>query len=136
VFPVINRWLFVAALTIACVGCGSASKLMEAQRVRSGSLDVVLLSSDGALHQKAPFTMEFRSASDGTLIDVGAVRASANMPMPGMAPMLGSVEVRPADTPGRYTATASLDMAGGWRIALEWDGAAGRGAVNFTATVQ
>jgi hypothetical protein len=98
-------------------------------------VNVVLLSDDGALHQKDPFTIEFRSASSGDLVNVGTVRASATMPMPGM-PMFGAIEVRPTDAPGRYTAKGNLEMTGGWRIALEWDGPAGRGAVTFTGTVQ
>jgi hypothetical protein len=98
-------------------------------------VDIVLLSRDGALHQKDSFSIEFRSISGGNLLDVGAVRANASMPMPGM-PMLGSIEVRPTKSPGRYTASNNLDMAGGWRIALEWDGPGGRGAVNFAGAVQ
>jgi hypothetical protein len=108
---------------------------MEVQRVKSGTMDVVLLSPDGALHQKDPFTIEFRSAAGGALVDVGTVRASANMPMPGM-PMFGTIEVKRADVPGRYTAQGDLEMMGGWRIGLEWDGTAGRGAMTFTGTVQ
>jgi hypothetical protein len=57
------------------------------------------------------------------------------MPMPGM-PMFGTIDVRPADTPGRYTARTNLEMTGGWRIALEWDGSGGRSAVTFVGTVQ
>jgi len=119
----------------ASAGCRRAASLTEVQRVRSGTVDIVVLSRDGALHQKDPFTIEFRSASGGDLVNVGTVRASANMPMPSM-PMFGNIEVRAADAPGRYTAKSNLEMTGGWRIALEWDGPAGRGAVNFAGTVQ
>ena len=126
--------LFVAVVT-ACVGCRETIKPTEVQRIKSGAVDIVLLSRDGALHQKDPFTIEFRSAPGGDLLDVGVVRASATMPMPGM-PMFGSIEVRPTDVPGRYTAQGSLEMAGGWRIALEWEGPAGRGKVDFAGTVQ
>jgi hypothetical protein len=108
--------------------------LTEVQRVKSGAVEIVLLSHDGVLHLKDPFTIEFRSASGGNLMNVGSVHASATMPMPGM-PMFGSIEIRPTNAPGRYTANGKLEMAGGWRIALEWDGPAGRGAVNFSGTV-
>jgi hypothetical protein len=117
------------------MGCRQAANLTEVQRVRSGAVDIVLLSRDGALHPKDPFTIEFRSAPGGELVAVGTVSASATMPMPGM-PMFGTIDVRPADAPGRYTAKGNLEMTGGWRIALEWDGLTGRGAVNFTGTVQ
>lgn len=126
--------LFVV-LVAACVGCRPETKLTEVQRIRSGDIDIVVLSQDGVLHQKDSFTIEFRSSAGRNLLDVGTVRANASMPMPGM-PMLGSIEIRPAKAAGRYTANTNLDMAGGWRIALEWDGPAGRGAVNFAGTVQ
>ena len=136
-----QRWVSAAGtllfviLVAACMGCRQAANLTEVQRIRSGAVDIVLLSRDGALHQKDPFTIEFRSAPGGKLVAMGTVRANATMPMPGM-PMFGTIDVRPADEPGRYTAKGNLEMTGGWRIALEWDGATGRGAVNFTGTVQ
>jgi hypothetical protein len=126
--------LSIVILLAANSACQHTAKLTEVQRVNSGAISVVLLSRDGVLHQKDPFTIEFRSAS-GELVDVGTVRASANMPMPGM-PMFGTIEVKAAETPGRYTAKGNLEMTGGWRIALEWDGPAGRGAVTFLGTVQ
>ena len=127
--------IFLVILVAACIGCRQGANLIEVQRVRSGAVDIVLLSRDGVVHQKDPFTIEFRSAAGGELVVVGAVRARATMPMPGM-PMFGSIDVRPTDTPGRYTAKGNLEMTGGWRIALEWDAPAGRGAVAFTGTVQ
>jgi hypothetical protein len=126
--------LIVVLLTIDGA-CQRAANLMEVQRVRSGVLDVVLLSRDGSLHQKDTFAIEFRAASGSGLVNVGTVRANATMPMPGM-PMFGTIDVRPADTPGRYTARTNLEMTGGWRIALEWDGSGGRSAVTFVGTVQ
>ena len=127
--------LFLIAVALCGVGCRSAAALKEVQRVKSGAVDVVLLSPDGVLHLKEPFAIEFRSAANGNLLNVGMVQASANMPMPGM-PMFGTFEVQPGDTPGRYTAKGNLDMAGSWRIALEWDGPAGQGSVKFAGTLQ
>ena len=128
--------LVVVAAAAGCGRAGETSKMTELQRVRSGSLDIVLLSPRDALrHGKDTFTIEFRSTSGGTLFDVGTVRATANMPMPGM-PMFGSLEVRRTDVPGRYAADSQLDMAGTWRMAVEWDGPAGRGSVSFPGTVQ
>ena len=129
-------WILLAAVVVVCWGCGRETSLTEVQRVRSGDVDVVLLSRDGSLHQKGTFTIEFHAGSSGNLVNMGTVRAGASMRMPDMAPMLGSIEVRPTEMPGRYTATESLDMAGGWRFALDWDGPSGRGTVNFAGTVQ
>ena len=104
--------------------------------VRSGNLDIVLRSPTGALRQgRNTFTIEIRSADGGGLVDAGSVRASANMPMPGMV-MSSGMQVKPTATPGRYEGTADFGMAGTWQIAIEWDGAAGRGSVTFEGAVQ
>ena len=126
----------VAALVAAPAGCGGGSaRLTELQRVRSGGLDVVVLSPrDGLRHGKDDFVIEFKS-EDGSLADVGDVRASASMPMPGM-PMFGSVTVQRADVPGRYRAEGDFGMAGTWRLNIEWDGPKGKGSVAFSGSVQ
>jgi hypothetical protein len=105
------------------------------QHVRSGNLDIVVLSPTGTLHQgRNTFTIEVRSPN-GSLVDVGAVRASANMAMPGMV-MSGGLQVTRTNVPGRYLATAEFGMAGAWPMTIEWDGPAGHGSVNFQGTVQ
>jgi hypothetical protein len=104
--------------------------------MRSGNLDVVLLSPTGVLRQgRNTFTIEFRSADGARLVDAGRVRASANMPMPGMV-MSSGMEVQPTGTPGRYSGTADFGMAGAWQMAIEWDGSEGRGSVAFEGAVQ
>jgi copper/silver efflux system protein len=106
------------------------------QTVRAGDLDVVVLSPTGALRTgRNTFTVEFRRAGTEMLVDVGRVRASANMTMPGMA-MSGNLQVMPSGVQGRYTATAEFGMAGAWQMGLDWDGPAGRGSVNFHGGVQ
>lgn len=133
------RWASGLAIMMVTVtaGCGDArdaTTMTELQRVKSGTLDVALLSPHDALrHGKDAFMIEFKT--NGNLVDVGSVRASANMPMPGMA-MFGNIEVHRTDTPGRYTANGEFEMAGTWRMALEWEGPAGKGSVTFSGTVQ
>ena len=106
------------------------------QTIRSGGFEIVLLSPSGALRQgRNTFTIEFRNPANGTLVDVGAVRASGNMTMPGMVMSSGS-QVTPSGVPGRYAATAEFGMAGTWQMAIEWDGPAGRGSANFQGSVQ
>jgi hypothetical protein len=63
-----------AMVAIACGGGGGGeSGLKEVRRVKSGDLDIVLLSEDGTLNQgKDAFVIEFRKA-DGTLVDAGTV---------------------------------------------------------------
>ena len=127
--------LTIAALVVACGGGGADSGLKEVQRVKSGDLDIVLLSEDGTLNQgKDAFVIEFRKA-DGTLVDAGTVTTSANMPMPGMT-MPGSVQVERADVPGRYRANGDFGMAGAWKMKVDWNGPPGQGSVSFDGTVQ
>jgi hypothetical protein len=128
----------IAAVALAYTWRGTRARQGQAgttvTQVRSGDLTVVLLSPTGTLRQgRNTFTIEFRSA--GSLVDVGTVRASANMPMPGMV-MSGGLEVSRTSAPGRYQATAEFGMAGAWQMTVEWDGPAGRGSVNFQGPVQ
>jgi hypothetical protein len=115
---------------------GDSNSGKVVQLVRAGELDVILLSSDGRLrHGRNTFLVEFRRTGTSTRADVGTVRASANMSMPGMV-MSGGLQVAPTGTPGRYTATADFGMAGTWQMSVEWDGPAGKGAVSFEGGVQ
>ena len=122
---------------LAVVSCRRADEqLTEWQRVKSGTMDVVLLSPQGApRHGRDTLVIEFRSGSNGQLVDVGDVHAAATMPMTGM-PMIGSIDVTRTSTAGRYTAIAELEMAGTWRIELHWQGAPGSGSATFAGTVQ
>ena len=131
--------IYIASLAaLCCLGCGARNgdaSLKEFQRVKSGQLDIVLLSSHGAIqHGKDTFIIEFRSASAQPL-DVGSVKVSASMPMPGM-PMFGSIIVQPSGVPGRYTAISDFGMAGTWRMTVEWNGPSGTGSAAFAGTVQ
>jgi hypothetical protein len=106
------------------------------QQVRAGDLDIVLTSPSGQLRQgRSAFVIEFRSASTGELVDVGTVRASAAMKMPGMV-MSGGVQATPSATPGRYEAVGEFGMAGAWEMTIEWQGPAGNGSVSFEGAVQ
>ncbi|MDO8678617.1 MAG: CusA/CzcA family heavy metal efflux RND transporter [Acidobacteriota bacterium] len=105
------------------------------QTVRSGDLEIVLLTPTGTLRTgRNTVTLEFRSPS-GDLVDVGTVRLAANMAMPGMV-MSGNVQVQPTGVPGRYAMTAEFGMGGSWPISIEWNGPAGQGSVNFEGAVQ
>jgi hypothetical protein len=134
----------VAALLLLALGaaaCGRSGNEREhpteVAKVRSGNLEVLLFSREAALGRgKETATIEFRSASDGSLVDVGTVKAAATMTMAGMAPMSGTVSVEPTNTAGRYLATSELAMAGQWQLAIEWDGPAGAGSAHFSPMVQ
>jgi Cu(I)/Ag(I) efflux system membrane protein CusA/SilA len=133
----------IALVALATWMLGPSSRRSQApaagsvvQTVHAGDIDVVLISATGTLQQgRNSFTVEFRRAGTTTLVDVGTVRASANMPMPGMV-MTSGLEVTPTAVPGRYGATAEFGMAGAWPMSIEWSGPAGQGSVNFHGGVQ
>jgi len=132
------HWGLLLTLIATAPGCGKAEEaaaLKEVQRVHAGVLDVVLLSATGALKQgKDSFVLEFRGA-DGQLVDVGTVNVNATMAMAGMAPMFGESAIVPTATKGRYDVRTDLNMAGGWRFAIEWNGPAGQGSTSLAGTV-
>jgi copper/silver efflux system protein len=106
------------------------------QTVPAGDLEILVRAPGGVLRQgRNAFTIEFRRAGENALVDVGTVRASANMPMPGMV-MPGGAQVEATGTAGRYAVTAEFGMAGAWQMAVSWEGPAGRGSVNFEGAVQ
>jgi hypothetical protein len=126
----------ILALLLATACGGGTARLTELETVTAGPVQVVLLSDHEALrHGKDSFVLEFRSNPGGAPVDVGTVKATASMPMPGM-PMFGTIDVRRTNVVGRYDATGEFSMAGHWRLAVEWDGPAGRGSVSFSGTVQ
>jgi hypothetical protein len=136
-----TRWIrhvslvTVMSAAIVAAGCSGDAGLKEVQRVRAGEIEIVVLANDGALNRgKDAFVIDFRRP-DGSLVDVGTVTTSANMPMPGMT-MPGSVQVERSEVPGRYRATGDFGMAGGWQMKVEWNGPAGQGSRSFEGTVQ
>jgi len=50
--------------------------------------------------------------------------------------MSSGLQVQRTAVPGRYDATAEFGMAGAWQVAIEWEGPAGHGTVNFEGAVQ
>ena len=86
---------------------------------------------EDTLHQ----AIEFRSARNRQLVDVGDVRLNANMTMPGMA-MTGTTSVAKGERPGVYQAAGSFAMSGAWDMTIEWNGPAGRGSAAFKGSVQ
>ena len=127
--------VLIAAIAAVAAGCRTA-KLTELQKVRSGAVDVVLLSpGDGLKRGRDAFVIEFRSASGGTLIDVGKVQATATMPMPG-TPMFGTIDVSAIRCCRAIRRDSEFSMAGTWRMTIQWDGPAGRGSAAFSGSVQ
>jgi hypothetical protein len=103
--------------------------------VRAGEASATLRSESGALTRgRNQFYVEFRDAA-GALVDVGDVRLTTAMPMPGMV-MSGGVEVLRTSRPGRYLAIGEFTMSGVWQMTLQWSGTAHPGSTSFQGSVQ
>ena len=125
-----------ASVNAGCANGQDAQSLKELQRTKAGAVEVVLLSTRGALrHGKDSFVVEFRSAQDQHLVDAGTVTINATMTMAGMPPMIGNINATRTDV-GRYAVDSDLNMVGSWRLGLEWDGPAGKGSATLPGNVQ
>lgn len=112
--------LTALALGLALAACGGKSdggELKQISQQRVGDYVVTLLSESGQLKQgKNTYALEFRKAADNQLVDVGEVKLSSRMPMPGMSDMIGGASATPSGTPGRYTVESDFEMRGKWNF--------------------
>lgn len=114
--------LVVVILGLALVACGGkgsggGGELKQIAQQRVGDYIVTLLSESGQLKQGPnKYAMEFRKASDNQLADVGEVKLSSRMPMPGMSDMIGGAAATPSGTPGRYNIESNFEMRGKWNF--------------------
>lgn len=109
----------ILGLTLAACGKsnGSGGELKQISQQRVGDYVVTLLSDTGQLKQgKNKYALEFRKAADNQLVDVGEVKLSSRMPMPGMSDMLGGASATPSGTAGRYTVESDFEMRGKWNF--------------------
>ena len=135
----------VAALVIAAgvaTSCGTASTpptaaAKEITSQRAGDLAISLQNESGELAKgQNRFVVAFHSAGNNQPVDAGNVTIGASMAMPGMAPMVGEMELKPSGTPGVYAATGNFKMSGSYVFEMRWDGPAGKGSTSFTTSVR
>lgn len=101
----------------ACGGKGGGGELKQISQQRVGDYVVTLLSESGQLKQGPnKYVLEFRKASDNQIVDVGEVKLSSRMPMPGMSDMIGGASATPSGTPGRYNVESNFEMRGKWNF--------------------
>ncbi len=122
--------LVVVVLGLVSFGCSGESgggtdttNLKQVGQQRAGETVVTVLSETGQLNQGPNnFVVEFRTAADNKLVDVGDVQLQSIMPMPGMAPMSAGASAEPSGTPGRYNINADFSMTGKWNLTVIFKG--------------
>jgi Cu(I)/Ag(I) efflux system membrane protein CusA/SilA len=101
----------------------------------SNGLTVSFYHAAGALSvSENSVLIEFKDAVSGAPADVGTVKFTLDMNMPGMVMHSGST-ITPAGGTGRYQAKIKPDMAGDWTAQLKYDGPHGSGEIGFTVNV-
>ena len=110
------RFLIAACIGFLLTACGPKADLKPVQQQKSGEYTVTILNETGSLKQgQNNFTVEFRKTADNQLVDVGTVDVAPVMEMPPMSPMMGSTQVTPSGTAGKYNVTGNFSMAGLWK---------------------
>ena len=137
-----NRHLLTTiAITIFAVACGSGGGSASAGKaIKSGpvgSLTATISNADGVLKEgKQTFTLTFADSS-GKPVDVGSASLNFFMPAMGsMSAMNSAATLTTTSTPGVYSATADIEMAGDWQAQIKFDGPAGKGSGTLAITAQ
>ena len=135
-----NRSLCLVLLVSVAAACAGAKPaepaLTEVDHGRAGDVEVALYAPTNALKPTRNYcTLEFRTAADRHLVDVGTVKVHTTMTMEG-APMDGFVTEPKRLETGRYAVEMVMAMKGDWHLSIEWMGPAGTGSVAFASTVQ
>jgi hypothetical protein len=129
------------ALSIFTFSCSSGGTGSSGKTIKSGpagnNLTATLSSADGVLRNgKNTFTLTFADAG-GKPMDVGAVSVNFFMPAMGsMAAMNDPATLTTTGTPGVYSGTVNLQMAGEWQIQITYEGPAGNGKATLPITAQ
>ncbi len=127
---------------VSMSGCGgtgdaSAAATREIESHTAGDVVISLQSESGELTQgQDKFVLAFKSASSGEPVDAGSVMLSSSMTMPGMAPMVASIELEKTTETGRYAVNGEFGMSGAWKFEVRWDGPAGQGSTSFSTNVR
>ena len=117
--------------TMTQTGTSAATSATVVQKVND--LTVTLQMRGGLRLAQNEIPIEFRKG--GQPVDVGNVKFSLDMNMPGMT-MHDAATVKPTGIPGQYRATIKPEMAGDWVATLEYSGPQGQGRTSFHVSVK
>jgi len=127
----------ISILAVTLVACGRMAGTSGAEKVikstQSGNFTITLASSDGQLQSgDNDLLLSFADAS-GKLVDVGAASLKFHMPAMGtMAEMTDTASLTTTDTPGKYRAKVSIEVAGTWEAIIVFQGPGGNGQTTMT----
>jgi len=116
------------SLAIFAVACGAGGDSasggeVAAQKRASDNLNVIISSPEGKLKVgDQDFILAFTD-KDGNPVDISAAAINFNMPAMGsMAEMNDAATLATTSTPGTFTGTVNLQMAGEWTAQISYEG--------------
>lgn len=131
----------LAGLVALSAACGSGTEMgptATGKTIATGpagnNLTATLASSTGTLKKgKQEFSLTFTDAA-GKPVDVGSVALNYRMAAMGsMSEMNNGATFKTTATPGVYSGSVDIEMAGDWQAQFTYEGPAGKGA--FTLPV-
>jgi len=121
----------------ACGSSGSSGSEKTIKSTKAGDMTVTLASSTGELKNgENELTLVFTDAS-GKTVDVGAASLKFHMvAMGSMAEMNDGATLVTTDTPGRYRAQVTLEVAGTWEAMVAYQGPHGTGQATMSVNAK
>lgn len=141
IFVILILFLSIV-MAAACGGADTGGGGADTGKtIKSGpagnNITATLSNSDGVLRKgKQTVMLKFADAS-GNPVDVGAASLNFHMPAMGtMATMNNAATLTTTGTPGVYSGSVDLEMAGEWQAQIAYQGPAGTGKANLPVTAQ
>jgi nitrogen fixation protein FixH len=132
--------LTVAALVIPAACTKSTTNMATGKPIATATvnnLTATLSNSTGQLKSGPQEVMLAFTDASGKPVDVGAVSLNFHMPaMGGMTAMNDAVTFTTTGTPGVYSGSVNIGMAGEWQAQLAYEGPAGKGKATFSVTAR
>ncbi|MEK6321863.1 MAG: FixH family protein [Acidobacteriota bacterium] len=121
----------------ACSGSGSSGSEKIIKSTRSGDVTVALSSTSGEINSgENELTLSFTDAS-GKPVDVPAASLKFHMPAMGaMAEMNDMATLTTTDTPGKFHARVSIEVAGSWEAMISFQGPRGTEQVTMSVNAK
>ncbi len=129
------------AFAVLAQSCSSGSGGTTGKAIKSGpagnNLTATISNASGVLKKgKQDFTLSFTDSS-GKSVDVGAASVNFFMPAMGsMSAMNNPATLKTTGTPGVYSCTTDIEMAGEWQAQIAYEGPAGNGKATLPITAQ
>ncbi len=131
-------FLSLVVIAAACGGGGTATgsdmKKIADKKVDE-NLTVAISNPEGKLKNGEQQLMLTFTDGSGNPVEIKAASLNFNMPAMGsMAEMNNAATLNTTSTPGQFTGTVKLDMAGEWTAQVSYEGAqTGKTTISMTA---